>query len=213
MAVPTAYLMSTKNAVNIFASLQKAGVPEVFTYDFLKQLGYASSGDRPIIPVMKAIGFLDDSGRPTELYRKYKDPTLAKSVMAQGLRAGYADLFAIDTEAYTKTTQQLTGMFGRLSDKGEAVTQKMASTFKALAALADFSSSAVAAEAPRPDEAAVAPVRTQNSPDPVEAQLSPGSKQAGSVFSLRHDIHVHLPLSTDVAVYDAIFRSLKANLM
>jgi hypothetical protein len=205
MAVPSAYLMSTKNTASIFASLQKAGVPDVFTHEFLKQLGYASSGDRPVIPVMKAIGFLDDSARPTALYRTYKDPAHARAAMAQGVRAGYADLFAIDTEAYNKTVSQLAGMFGRLSDKGEAVTQKMASTFKALAALADFSG-AVAA----PQLADASPPR----PDRPSAEDSPELLQPSVTgISLRHDIHVHLPLSTDVAVYDAIFRSLKANLL
>jgi hypothetical protein len=32
-------------------------------------------------------------------------------------------------------------------------------------------------------------------------------------MTLRHDIHIHVPLSTDVAVYDAIFKSLQANLL
>jgi hypothetical protein len=206
MTVPSAYLTSTKNTADVFASIQKAAVPEVFTHEFLKHLGFTSSADRPIIPVMKAIGFLDESGRPTILYRSYKDPALAKGAVAQGLRLGYADLFAIDTEANTKSVQQLTGMFGRLSDKGESVTQKMASTFKALAALADFSSVAhvsrqVDEPSTPPREGVPAAPNTEHDDD------------RGLALNLRHDIHVHLPLSTDVAVYDAIFRSLKANLL
>lgn len=206
MAVPTAYLMSTKNTASIFASLQKAGVPDVFTHEFLKQLGFASSGDRPVIPVMKAIGFLDDSARPTALYRTYKDPAHARAAMAQGVRTGYADLFAIDTEAHTKTVSQLAGMFGRLSDKGEAVTQKMASTFKALAALADFSAPA----ATEPIDDTPASPRIPGSTVEEAPSRAPGAPVG---LSLRHDIHLHLPLSTDVAVYDAIFRSIKGNLL
>ena len=203
VTVPSAYLTSTKNTPPIFAAIQKAGVPDVFTFEFLKQLGFASSRDRPTISVMKAIGFLDEAGRPTALYRNYKDPALAKSAVAQGLRLGYADLFSIDTEAHTKSVQQLAGMFGRLSDKGEAVTQKMASTFKALAALADFSAVAQAStkDVERPQQPLV------DEPDRT------GDDSAGVSLNLRHDIHVHLPLSTDVAVYDAIFKSLKANIL
>ena len=29
---------------------------------------------------------------------------------------------------------------------------------------------------------------------------------------LRHDVHIHLPVSTDIKVYDAIFRSIRENL-
>ncbi|WP_136024103.1 DUF5343 domain-containing protein [Microbacterium sp. K27] len=207
MTVPTAYLTSTKNTAKVFEAIQKAGVPQAFTYEFLKQIGFASSSDRPIIPVMKAIGFLDESGRPTETYRHYKDPSSSKRVMAASLRRGYSDLYAVDTEAHSKSSQQLAGMFGRLSDKGESVTQKMASTFKALATLADFEAdppaSGLADDQIAPRDAA------SEGDAPV-----PGAVPAfGGSLSLRHDVHVHLPLSTDVAVYDAIFKSLKANLL
>lgn len=209
MAVPTAYLMSTKNTSEIFAAIQRASVPtQGFTHEFLKNLGFASSGDRPIIPVLKAIGFLDQAGKPTELYRTYKDPALAKRALAKGIRLGYADLLAIDPEAYRKPTKELAGMFARLSDKGDAVTAKMATTFNALASLADFSA---------PESGGAADQDSAPSADPGMAEVPAGSvpEQPGAAgtFTLRHDIHVHLPLSTDVAVYDAIFKSLRENLM
>lgn len=210
MAVPSAYLTSTKNTAAIFDAMQRAAVPDRFTYEFLKQLGFAASGDRPMIPVLKTIGFLDDASNPTALYRRFKDKNIAKAVLARGIRAGYADVFAIDTDAHTKSSQDLTGIFSRLSEKGEAVTVKMASTFKALCGLADFSASAVPDETPPPPDPE-GEVRPTPSPPGVEQiptlPLPPG------VLSLRHDIHVHLPLSTDVAVYDAIFKSIKANLL
>jgi hypothetical protein len=210
MAVPSAYLTSTKNTKKMFASIQKASVPtNGFTYEFLKQLGYASSSDRPIIPVLKAIRFLDQSGKPTELYRMYKDPAVAGRAVAQGLRAGYADLFAIDTEAYKKNTQELAGMFSRLSDKGESVTAKMGLTFHALAALADFSQPETPAPGEQDDEQ-----QDEQQDERGEERRQNGSDQPSrGSFSLRHDIHVHLPLSTDVAVYDAIFKSLRGTLM
>jgi hypothetical protein len=211
MAVPSAYLTSTKNTKKIFASIQKAAVPtQGFTYEFLKALGYASSSDRPIIPVLKAIKFLDESGKPTVLYRDYKDPAVARHALAKGIREGYADLFAIDTEAHTRTQAELAGMFGRLSDKGDSVTNKMGMTFHALASLADFSG----AEEPLPvDE----PEEQAPEADQANGQQQPpvdgGVHNGGGTITLRHDIHVHLPLSTEVAVYDAIFKSLRENLM
>ena len=35
--------------------------------------------------------------------------------MAQGLRSGYRDVYAVDTEAHTKSVQQLSGMFAELN--------------------------------------------------------------------------------------------------
>lgn len=213
MAVPSAYLMSTKNTPSIFAAIQKASVPtQGFTHEFLKNLGFASSGDRPIIPVLKAIGFLDQSGKPTDLYRTYKDPAQARRVLAKGIRTGYADIFAIDNQAYEKSTKELAGMFARLSDKGDAVTVKMATTFNALAALADFSEAEQGGAGESDNGSGGGGGQEVQGGGSGDGHESGGGFGAGTL-ALRHDIHVHLPLSTDVAVYDAIFKSLRENLM
>lgn len=194
--------MSTKNTAAIFEAMQRAAVPETFSYEFLKQLGFASSGDRPTIPVLKALTFLDQSGAPTALYRKYKDKALAGAAIAEGMRLAYSDVFAVDTEANTKSVAQIAGLFGRLSDKGESVTAKMASTFKFLSSLADFDSAGLGGHAPKSVVSSETATPEQTLESPIQLGLS-----------LRHDIHLHLPVSTDVAVYDAIFRSVKANLL
>jgi hypothetical protein len=207
MPVPTSYFTSTKNTSAILHAMQRAGVPDKFTFEFLKQLGFASSTDRPVIPVLKSLGFLNDGAVPTERYRQFKDKGIAKAILAQGVREGYADVFAIDTEANGKSIQELQGIFARLSDKGSSVTDKMATTFKTLASLADFSSGAGVLPA---DEK----VKDEETPSPPPADPPPsGGESATNVLTLRHDVHVHLPLSTDVAVYDAIFKGLKANLL
>lgn len=208
MAVPSAYLTTTKNTAAILGAMQRASVPERFTFEFLKQLGFASSSDRAIIAVLKALGFLNDASGPTERYRSYKDTTIARAVLAQGIREAYADVFAIDMEAHTKQTPDLAGIFSRLSNKGEGVNRKMATTFKFLANLADFTTgAAIGAATQQAETREPTPTIAPNDTRPSERSIGAG------VISLRHDIHVHLPLSTDVAVYDAIFKSLKANLL
>lgn len=208
MSLPSAYLTSTRNTAGILSALQKAAVPETFTYEFLKQLGYASSSDRPMISVMKSLGLLDAGGRPTSRYRDYKDPALSRPILATCLRSAYKDLFAIDTDAHLRTISELNGMFSRLSDKGTSVTTKMASTFKTIADLADFNNALPETpERPADDGTEIDESRSDTAPF-----VPPRSATTAGSISLRHDIHVHLPLSTDVAVYDAIFKSLKAHL-
>src|SRR4051794_30797966 len=99
MAVPSAYLTTVKNVPAIFDALRSASVPNRFSYDFLKQLGFGSSSDRPMIPVLRTLGFLDDGNKPTDRYRQFKDPNLSKQVLAEALRDAYADVFAVDTSA------------------------------------------------------------------------------------------------------------------
>jgi hypothetical protein len=203
MAVPTTYLTSVKNTRAILEAMQKASVPKKFTFEFLKQLGYPSSGDRPTLPMLKALGFLDEGGVPTDRYRRYKDPSVARASLAEGMREAYADIFAIDQAANERTVNELKGMFARVSDKGDSVTAKMAMTFNAFADLADFSTS--------PSDTSVEDVGDRVEVDEGEVDRTEVVERHGR-FTLRHDVHVHLPVSTDIAVYDAIFKSLRENL-
>jgi hypothetical protein len=203
MAVPEAYLHSVKNVGDIFAAVKSAGVPERFTHEFLKQLGFTSSNDRAVISVMNALRFLDDNSAPTDRYRQFRDPSMSGAVMAEALRDAYSDLFTINENANEMSAQALAGAFKRITGKGDAVSKKMASTFKALAGLADWTTGSVPTPVKREDEA------------PPERPVTTAPADERSVLgfpTLRHDIHIHLPVSTDVKVYDAIFRSLREHL-
>lgn len=197
MPIPSSYLTTTKNLPGILEQIQKGGVPAKFTYAHLTQLGFPSSADRPVIPVLKALGFLDESGVPQDRYRRFKDVPQAKRVMAEGVREAYVDVFAIDENANALGLDKLKGIFARLSGKGASVTDKMAATFRALADQADFSAPAAT------------PV------DKVEKEKEPVNTEAESEINvdLHHDVHLHLPPSTDIEVYDAIFRSMRENLL
>lgn len=205
MAVPSAYLTTAKNVKQIFGAMQQAGVPKKFTYDFLKQLGYPSSSNRPLIAVLKALRFLDDGGVPTERYRRYKDPGQAKSVLAEAVRDAYADVFTVNQSADTLTATELKGVFARLSEKGESVNEKMATTFKALADMADFQAASAAAGT----NGGAAQVAIDEKPDEDHER---GEVRDEGAIVVHHDVHIHLPPTTDIAVYDAIFRSLRENL-
>jgi hypothetical protein len=208
VAIPDSYLHSVKNVGAIFGAIKNAGVPERFTHEFLKQLGFTSSNDRAVIPVMKALRFLDDNSAPTDRYKRFRDPSISGAVMAEALRDGYADLFTVHARANEQSPTALVGAFKRITGKGDSVAQKMATTFKALASLADWSASsaAVPVEDPEPSDTAVAEER------PAPAQRVEPVPAVVAFPALRHDVHIHLPVSTDVKVYDAIFRSLREHL-
>jgi hypothetical protein len=201
MALPGSYLNSAKNLSAIFTSIQSAGVPARFTHEFLKQLGYTSSNDRAVIPVMKALRFLDDNSAPTDRYRRYRDPEMSRAVMAEALRDAYSDLFTVSQKANEQSTTALSGTIARISGKGDAVAKKMATTFKSLAGLADWTATTAVQDDTKDDR------DDDDEPDPPS---NPDNETPPRGFpTLHHDVHVHLPVSTDVKVYDAIFRSLR----
>jgi hypothetical protein len=59
VSLPTAYLTSYKNLPGILKAVQNAQAPDRFTLKYLEGLGYASSSDRLMINVLKAIGFFN----------------------------------------------------------------------------------------------------------------------------------------------------------
>lgn len=211
--IPNSYMTSTKNLEQILAAIQKAGVPPKFTYDFFKKLGFPSSNDRPIIPILKAMRFLDEGGVPLDRYKRYRDIPNAGGVLAEGLRDAYSDVFAVDQQAQDLDIDALKGIFARISGKSDRVCEEMAKTFKALSGFADWEAPPAADEQPLAEESEGEREDTPP-PDPSSngdrtTPLTP-DRSLGRL-NLHHDIHIHLPITDEIAVYDAIFRALRQN--
>lgn len=208
MSLPNAYLTSFKNTAAILKSIQAAQAPPRFTQKFLEGLGYQNSNDRAIINVLKALGFLDDSGVPTSRYHRYLDQTQSALVLAEGIRDAYEDLFRINRNAQEMSNQDVKNKMKTLSEGAftDRVLAQMAGTFTSLVKEADFSGTPThdapqdvkpSAETPE----ALTPPSTNGQP-PVVAAVSPFG-------SLAYNINIQLPESRDPAVYNAIFKALR----
>ena len=213
VAVPSTYFVSTKNLEAILEQIGRGQVPSRFTFEHLKQLGYGSSNDRPIIPVLKALGFLDSNGVPTDQYRRLKDPNDAPFAIAEGVREAYSDVFAVDERADKLSLDKLKGIFARLSDKNQLVTDRMATTFRALADEGNFERAAAGGDGPGDDDDDDGGGDDRGGGDGDGSDGAGGLGGGGGIITLRHDVHVHLPATEDIKVYDAIFRSLRDTLL
>jgi hypothetical protein len=200
MAVPTSYLFSTKNLQPILSAVQEAQVPPRFTNEFLKTLGFKSSGDRAVIGVLKSLGFLDASGVPTDRYRRYRNKGQAAYVLAEAIRDAYSDVFLAHDHAETLSAERVRGILATKVDKGEAVVGKMAATFRALVSSAKWDQPATAEQEPTDhgkQEDTEAPARARE----IES------------VAFRYNIEIHLPATKDISIYNAIFRSLREHLL
>jgi len=73
------YLPSNKNLETLFSKIQSAKVPDKFTHNFLQTtIGLKGTNDRPFIPFLRTLGFIDQSGTPTTSYRLLKNKETAK---------------------------------------------------------------------------------------------------------------------------------------
>lgn len=194
------YMSSAKNLPSVLAKIKSAGAPPRFTYEFLKlNLGFGSSQDRTVIGVLKGLGFLSSDGTPTARYNGFRSDATSGRAMAAGLRDGWSEIFLSDQKANERSSAQLLGLFKSVTGAGEAVAQKMATTFKVLAGSADWRGEL----APGGEKPAVEHVVTDEAAKPKPER----------VLSLRHDVHIHLPPTSDVAVYTAIFRAIRDELL
>jgi len=196
------YMPSCTNLHPILDAIQKAGAPEAFGLDFLKDLGFTSSNDRAAIKILKFLGFLDSANKPQASYREFMDQHKAKTVLAKRLRHAYDDLFLSDKDAYSKSTDKLLGWFKTKTGAGEAVAKKIATTFKSLASYADFTSSA-SDEAPSVKVEKGTP--TAKVPESLPLDIS-------SKINIAYRIEIQLPDTTNVETYRAIFRAIREEL-
>lgn len=213
MNVNVPYLMKVGNITKILDKIQKAGAPETFNVEFLKDLGFTSSQDRPMAKLLKYIGLLDLNGHPTPAYREFMDHNRAKAVLAGRLRVAYDDLFTADRDAQTKSVENLKGWFKTKTGVGESAAEKMAATFKALASYADFK--AVSEQASLSDPPARDAPRESSAPGEVNQDSRNGRPNGAreSAIGLVYRFEIHLPDTQNVDTFRAIFRALREELM
>jgi Family of unknown function (DUF5343) len=205
------YMMQMGNIPKIFLRIREAGTPPKFTHEFLKNnLGFAGSGDRGIIKVLKALGFLTNDSVPTDRYNRFKGPA-GKVELAQGLREGWGPVFLSDQTAHDRNVTQLVQIFKAVTGAGEASAKKMAGTFKSLADLADWTNGPGRPSEIETSDAAAALMTGSNATFDGDPDR-PGAGRTLEGLTLRHDIHLHLPATSDVAVYTAIFRAIRDEL-
>jgi hypothetical protein len=101
MATQLLYLSSYKNVPTLFEKIAAAKVPDQFNRDFLQNtIGLKGSNDRPMIPMLRYMGFLDQSGAPTPSYRLLKGSKEEReAAIATGVRQAYRPLFDANQNA------------------------------------------------------------------------------------------------------------------
>jgi len=206
MDINVPYMPSVKNLSAILEKVQHAAVPEAFGHDFLRDLGFTSSNDRSIIKIFKYLGLLDSSGRPQSAYRDFVDHTKTKRILAERVRASFDDLYVSNKKAHEMSVGDLKGWFKSKTGKGEAVAEKMATTFKKLASNADFSAVRTTDTKPKTpkDE------KTKDE-KPEEDGKRKTDAEVGK-FGMVYRFEIHLPDTQNVDTFRAIFKAMREEL-
>ena len=203
------YVTAPGNVARALEGIRKAATPERVTGDFVKTILKipGGSGDQ-ITSFLKKIGFANTDGTPTDLYTKFRNPSTSGAAVARAIRTAYAPLYKHNEYMHELSENELVGLIMEETGKAhdEAAVGLIASAIGALKKYADFSGT------------------SQNPPDPHQSELvsvpsSHNFKQteppstSGIGFNLGYTINLNLPATSDIAVFNAIFKSLKENLL
>jgi len=209
MALPP-FINSTGLISKIFEKIQQAKVPERYTTDFQGTvLGYGSGSARAFLPFLKKLGFLESDGRPTELYRRFRNSDSSGAAMAEAMRTGFADVFQKNEFAYNLSDEKLKNLMVEITGKepNDGTVGAIVGSFKACKQLADFDAE---------------PEETNSKSDKVEplavsksiVKHEPSVQgQSQKEIRLSYTININLPETADVEVFNAIFSAIKQNLL
>lgn len=195
------YMASTKDVPAILDKIVDGTAPGKFSASHLKTIGFPSSNDRAIIPLLKDLGFLSADGTPTKRYHEYRNEGRSKAVLGEALREAYEDLFHINAKPTKTDRAAIQGTFKSVNNVSDRIADLQTMTFFAFLDKADL-----AGARPRREDARA----VQDHQDGTE---KPSGPAIGRSLQLRHNIEVHLPATKDIEVYNAIFKALKEHLL
>lgn len=207
--VDYAYTTVTGKIKDLLAKVRTTGVPPKLTIEHLKVLGFTSSNDKTLIGVMKFVGLIDTSGIPTPVWSAYRGGKY-KTVLADAIRSGYADLFAIYPDANARSVQDLTHVFSTSSSAGSQVVGKTVATFKALVDEADFTQASDPTETTLPAAPLHTPAANMPPPPPKSSPIEQLAKSAGPEVHI--DIQIHISPESSADQIEKIFESMAKHL-
>lgn len=211
------YLNACGNITRGLEKIKTAQTPERFSHDFLSDtLGMRGGSARPLISYLKRTGFLGADGVPTDQYKSFRNPTQSKAAAARALRTGYAPLFKMAEAAHMLDDSKLKGLIVQATGL-EANSSSVKGILGSFKALREFAGDAE----PEP-EGVTGDGDTGDSSDGGSEGGSGGGAGSGGGevggqlpvgVGLSYTINLHLPATSEIAVFNAIFKSLRENLL
>jgi hypothetical protein len=145
---------------------------------------------------------LSSASEPTPLYSKFRNEDSRGGAMAQALRAGYREIFERNEYAQDLPKQKLKNLVVEITGlkSNHTTVASIVGTFENLKTYAKWDAVPAAKEEVK--------VLT-----PAEIPVEGRQPATNGGLNLSYTINLNLPETSDVEVFNAIFRSLKENLL
>lgn len=234
MADKHPYMSGSGGVTQLVGQLRKA-FPATVTADTLKKLGIAPQNESFVLNIMKFVGVLDAENKKTPaagpVFNKHDNAEFQQE-FAKLVTGPYRELFDLHGEdAWTLPLDKLISFFRNHDGTGDVVGKRQATTFQTLARISGKLTEGVAATVKSASSGGgakiakkvspvkkAAPAGVALGPTPAPAHVQPpaqansGAAGTGGV-GLTVRIEINLPPGGDQATYDAIFKSIRENLL
>lgn len=199
------YITAPGNIEKALNAIKSAGTPDRVTQDFVKTILKIKGGSgNQVASFLKKVGFVNSDGTPSPIYSRFRNGSTSATAAMDALKHGYAPLFKRNEFMHKLDEKELKGLIIEETGEGDdsSVPALILSSVNALRKYAKD-----------------APTKNEEHDSPANRKKVPPSDQDGSTsgggigMNLSYTINLNLPPSTDVAVFNAIFKSLKENLL
>jgi hypothetical protein len=213
MAAKIPYLAAPGSIATALTKIKAASTPDKVTLDFIKtKLDIKGSTGNFLLPYLKKIGFVNSNGSPSDLYKSFRNPSESGIALAKAIKIGYKSLYEVNEYAHDLTDKELKGTIIQITgceDSSKVLTYTL-NTFKNIKKDANFEVSQSKTE-PDKTESPEPPKPIQEFRNPLPHGGQTVTKKIG--MNLAYTINLNLPATSDPAVFNAIFKSLKENLL
>lgn len=178
--------------------------PERFSSDFMgTMLKILGGSQRPIPQMFRKMGFISSDGSPTDLYSKFKSDSARGQAALDGLKNAYGEIFRRNEYAHRATEGEIKDIIIEITglQKSDQIVRMIGQTFETIRAYADKGATPAANEF-SPAAAAF-----------EENTLHTAQRPSETPLGLSYHINIVLPQTENIAVFNAIFRSLRENLL
>jgi hypothetical protein len=198
--------------------------PKEVTASTLRQLGVAPKNETYVINILRFLGLIDENGNKVEekakAFLQHEDNKFSEQI-AELVESAYKPLFDLyGLDAWEAGRDKLVTYFRTTDGSSDVVGKRQAITFTALASLAGHGEVIQPRErTSKAGNGGAVPRKKEGKPTKVtvkeEHVVPPAVGDAGSSsrVGLTVRIEVNLPANGDQETYDAIFQSIRKNLI
>lgn len=189
----------------VLDAIISAEVPDKFSISFMENiLNLSGGGARTAPPLMKKMGFLSSDGTPTDRYSRFRTKSRRGEAALEGLKSAYAEIFKKNEYAFRASDEKVRDLIVEVTglEAGDNIVRLILNTFNA-----------IRDHVPKNTDAETEPPQLKPDIKETSAGQEISKRELNRAIGLSYHINIVLPETSDVMVFDAIFQSLRKNLL